>query len=249
MNSSTISLLLPAALVCCTTANVLPSSLKPEPHQRDPYNWQARHESIVERHKTVKPEYVVIGDSITHRWGGDPVDTDRKMGRPGAAYWDDLFQSHTATNMGFGFDYVDNAYYRVQHGELDGTSPRVIVLLIGTNNLGHRKDTAEQCAANVKAFVQLLRTKCPSSKILILGILPRKEEQLAPVISKTNALVSKLQNRKNIFFRDISPAFTAPGSNLASPALFSDTVHPNAAGYAKLTEQLKPILKQIDPQY
>lgn len=249
MNRSSLSLLLPAALVCCTTANALPSSLKPEPHQRDPYNWQARHESIVQRHKTVKPEYVVIGDSITHRWGGDPTDADRKMGRPGAAYWDDLFQGHTSTNMGFGFDYVDNAYYRVQKGELDGTSPRVIVLLIGTNNLGHRKDTAEQCAANVEAFVQLLRTKCPSSKILILGILPRKEEQLAPFISKTNALVSKLQNNKNIFFRDLTPAFTAPGSNLASPALFSDTVHPNAAGYAKLTEQLKPILKQIDPQY
>lgn len=45
--------------------------------------------------------------------------------------------------MGFGFDYVDNAYYRIQQGELDGISPRVIILMIGTNNLGHRKDTPE----------------------------------------------------------------------------------------------------------
>ena len=78
--------------------------------------------------------------------------------------------------MGFGFDYVDNAYYRVQNGELDGISPRVIIVLLGTNNLGHRKDTPQACADNIRAFVRLVRRKCPSSKILLLGVLPRKEK-------------------------------------------------------------------------
>ena len=141
-------------------------------HQRDPYDWNARHEAVKKRNRTVKPEYVMIGDSITHHWGGEPSGDGKNTG---AGSWEKLFRPHTATNMGFGFDYVDNAYYRVQNGELDGISPRVIIVLLGTNNLGHRKDTPQACADNIRAFVRLVRRKCPSSKILLLGVLPRKE--------------------------------------------------------------------------
>ena len=121
-------------------AAALPATLKPEPHQRDPYDWNARHEAVRKRNQSVKPEYVMIGDSITHHWGGEPSGDSRKAGE---ASWEQLFGSHAVTNMGFGFDYVDNAYYRVQNGELDGISPRVIIVLLGTNNLGHRKDTPQ----------------------------------------------------------------------------------------------------------
>jgi len=93
--------------------SALPATLKPEPHQRDPYDWNARHEAVKKRNRTVKPEYVMIGDSITHHWGGEPSGDGKNTG---AGSWEKLFRPHTATNMGFGFDYVDNAYYRVQIG-------------------------------------------------------------------------------------------------------------------------------------
>ena len=92
----------------------------------------------------------MIGDSITHHWGGEPSGDGKNTG---AGSWEKLFRPHTATNMGFGFDYVDNAYYRVQNGELDGISPRVIIVLLGTNNLGHRKDTPQACADNFSSSV------------------------------------------------------------------------------------------------
>ena len=123
-------------------ASALPATLKPEPHQRDPYDWNARHEAVKKRNRAVKPEYVMIGDSITHHWGGEPSGDGKNTG---SGSWEKLFGPHAATNMGFGFDYVDNAYYRVQNGELDGISPRVIIVLLGTNNLGHRKDTPGMC--------------------------------------------------------------------------------------------------------
>ncbi|MBP8717212.1 MAG: GDSL family lipase, partial [Akkermansia sp.] len=133
-------------------ASALPATLKPEPHQRDPYDWNARHEAVKKRNRAVKPEYVMIGDSITHHWGGEPSGDGKNTG---SGSWEKLFGPHAATNMGFGFDYVDNAYYRVQNGELDGISPRVIIVLLGTNNLGHRKDTPQACADNIRAFVRL----------------------------------------------------------------------------------------------
>lgn len=141
--------------------SALPATLKPEPHQRDPYDWNARHEAVKKRNRTVKPEYVMIGDSITHHWGGEPSGDGKNTG---AGSWEKLFRPHTATNMGFGFDYVDNAYYRVQNGELDGISPRVIIVLLGTNNLGHRKDTPQACADNIRAFVRWCAGNAPLPK-------------------------------------------------------------------------------------
>ena len=160
-------------------ADELPPTLKPQVNPRAVYDWKKRHEAVMERNRTVKPEYVVFGDSITHRWGGEPSGDNRALGT-GKTAWDSLFSSHAVTNMGFGSDYVDNAYYRLQLGELDGISPRVIIVLLGTNNLGGRKDAPRACADNLKAFVSLARRKCPSSKILLLGILPREEKSWLP---------------------------------------------------------------------
>ena len=125
----------------------------------------------MERNRTVKPEYVVFGDSITHRWGGEPSGDNRALGT-GKAAWDSLFSSHAVTNMGFGSDYVDNAYYRLRLGELDGISPGHHRPL-GTNNLGGRKDAPRACADNLKAFVSLARRKCPSSKNPVAGHSPQ----------------------------------------------------------------------------
>ena len=60
-------------------AAALPATLKPEPHQRDPYDWNARHEAVKKRNRAVKPEYVMIGDSIGE---GNPPETAGRRGRP-----------------------------------------------------------------------------------------------------------------------------------------------------------------------
>ena len=226
--------------------SALPATLKPEPHQRDPYDWNARHEAVKKRNRTVKPEYVMIGDSITHHWGGEPSGDGKNTG---AGSWEKLFRPHTATNMGFGFDYVDNAYYRVQNGELDGISPRVIIVLLGTNNLGHRKDTPQACADNIRACVRLVRRKCPSSKILLLGVLPRKEKNLAEPVKQTNRLLAELHNGKNIFFADPGKALLSADGASPQNEFMKDVVHPNARGYEVLEKELAVLLKKLDAKY
>lgn len=245
----TLTVMLGALLAFPATsapAPALPSTLKPESHQRDPYDWNARHEAVKKRNRSVKPEYVMIGDSITHHWGGEPSGDGRKAG---GASWDQLFGPHAVTNMGFGFDYVDNAYYRVQNGELDGISPRVVIVLLGTNNLGHRKDTPQACADNIKAFVLLVRRKCPSSKILLLGILPRKEKDLADPVRETNKLLAKLHNGKNVFFADPGKAFLSADGVSPKNEFMKDVVHPNAGGYEALEKELAALLKKMDAKY
>lgn len=227
-------------------AEELPATLKPEPHQRDPYIWKDRHQMVLDRHREIKPEYVVIGDSITHFWGGEPEYGSKKTGQ---ASWDKLFGKHTVTNMGFGFDLIDNACYRVQHGELDNITPRVIILLIGTNNIGYRKDSAQTCAANTEALIKLIGQKCPGSTILLLGILPRLDPHLADTIASANNLYAKLANGKNIIYANPGKVLQATDSLQAQRQYMSDGVHLSALGYEKLSEELSKILGKIDQSY
>lgn len=228
-------------------ANQMPASLKSEPHQRDPYNWEARHQSIIQHHKAEKPDYVMIGDSITHRFGTSILPDSMPL--HGEKAWKKLFGTHKATNMGFGFDYIDNAFYRVENGELDGCNPRVIVLLLGTNNLGHRKDTAQVCGDNMKAFVALLKEKCPQSKILILGVLPRKEENLVVPIKDTNRLYKKLADNKTVFFFDVGKKLLQENSDFPKPEYMADTVHVSQSAYSLIADELAKVFKKIDSQY
>lgn len=233
-----------------TSASVfaaIPQSLKPEAHSRDTYGWAARHAAVLERNKAIKPDYVFFGDSITHWWGGEPKCP--VMPVVGADSWGRLFDGHCVTNCGFGFDYIDNAYYRAENGELDGIAPRVILVNLGTNNIGHRGDTAEVCGENMAAFVKLLREKSPQAKILLIGIYPRREMQLAGTIEKANLLYSALADGKHVFFINPGKRLLADGKKTANPDFMRDRVHLNAAGYRVVAAGIAEKLKKIDPAY
>ena len=91
--------------------------------------WMPRHERV--KALAAKGGYpvVFIGDSITHRWE-----------KPGKAAWDANFGSgdYRALNLGFSGDSTENVLWRLDNGELDGLDPKAVVLMIGTNNTGHR---------------------------------------------------------------------------------------------------------------
>lgn len=88
------------------------------------------------------------------------------------------------------FDYVDNAYYRVQNGELDGISPRVIIVLLRTNNLGHRKDTPQACADNIRAFVRLVRLEVPFFKFCCWAFSHGRRKNWRNRLKQTNRLLA-----------------------------------------------------------
>lgn len=232
-------------------AEGLPPTLKPGAPAGRGYNWSQRHREAAAANAALHPDYAFLGDSITHHWGGEPA-----LGCHNWApeSWKKLFEGHKVVNMGFGADTIDNAYFRIANDELGGTSPRVILVLLGTNNIGGRRhDTPEACAANMKALLSLLREKAPSSRILLLGILPRREPALAEPVARANRLYRKLADDKKIFFLDTTPALALPHKAaeppLADPALMLDTVHPNARGYAALVPLLQKMLRRLDARY
>lgn len=202
------------------------------------YDWQTRHAEVLARNQVVKPDVVFIGDSIIHYWGGEP-----KAPRVwGGEAWTNCFAGFEVTNLGFGWDRTENVLWRLDHGELDGIQPKVIIIKIGTNNTSV-KNTPEDIAAGIEAICATAHQKVPTAKILLLGILPRKDE--VPGHSATEAVNQLLQERLSdvdwLTYCNFGAAFRLPDGK-PNPVLYRDGVHVNADGYAilgaKIREQL-----------
>ncbi|UCC98227.1 MAG: hypothetical protein JSW66_20570, partial [Phycisphaerales bacterium] len=127
--------------------------------------WTLRNDAVNERVKQGNVDLLMIGDSITHSWEN-----------AGKKYWDKYYEPRNAVNMGFSGDRTQHVLWRLDHGHLEGISPRLAVLMIGTNNSNRDDNTAEEIGQGIVAICNRIRTKCPQTKILILAIFPRGPE-------------------------------------------------------------------------
>jgi beta-glucosidase len=133
--------------------------------------WSKRHEEKLQEIKSRgQIDLVMIGDSITHGWEDG-----------GKAIWEKFYAPRKALNLGFSGDRTEQVIWRLQHGEVDGLSPRLAVIMIGTNNAGHRQEESQDTAAGVKAILDELRTRLPETKCLVLAIFPRSEKADDPL--------------------------------------------------------------------
>ena len=182
----------------------------------------------------------MIGDSITHLWGGIPV-----TGYParGADAWQKTFGTNGVANLGFSSDRTENVLWRIEHGELDNIKPKQVILLIGVNNVSAGNSIAD-IAAGIETVCLRIHEKLPSAKLLVLGILPCRDTATAEKVDRINfQLETRLHPQKWIRVLDLGNHFRNADGSFNS-TLFSDGVHPNAAGYAVLAKYLQPFIGQ-----
>lgn len=199
------------------------------------YVWEKRHYEMLELNKTEPTKVLMIGNSITHNWGGKPLNNRIR----GADSWQKYLEPLQARNFGFGWDRVENVLWRVYHEELDGISPEKIVINIGTNNL--LINTDEEIVGGLKLLIEAIRTRQPSAKIYLLGLYPRRaqEERLL----KLNKGIQDLAQSLSINYADIGKTLLLNTGKL-DETLFSDGLHPNAAGYELLGKALSDVLSR-----
>jgi lysophospholipase L1-like esterase len=197
--------------------------------------WLARHEGFVAEAKAGGIDVLFLGDSITDYW--------RNKGK---ATWDAKYAARRAANFGIGGDKTQNVLWRIRRGELDGISPKVIVLMLGTNNTG--TDSPDDIMAGMNAVLGDIRKKCPQSKVLLLAIFPRNranEEYRMDKIRELNARLAKLDDGgKTIRFLDISEKFLGPDGKVPAD-IMPDFLHPNAKGYEIWAEAMEPTLAEM----
>jgi lysophospholipase L1-like esterase len=191
--------------------------------------WQNRHQKFLETTKAGDIQVAFLGDSITQGWEG-----------AGKQAWDKTFAPLKAGNYGIGGDQTQHVLWRITEGkELDGITPKVAVLMIGTNNFGANK--SEDVALGIEAIVQELRKQKPDIKVLVLGVFPRgaknaaKDGKIAagdlnPKSAEVNQIISKLDDGKNVFFLDIGKTFLGEDGSL-SKEIMPDYLHLSPKGY------------------
>lgn len=213
--------------------------------EKDFYDWEQRHTEILRIKDTVKPEIILIGDSITHLWGGPP---NEPKGNRGQQAWAHTFGSRPVLNLGFGWDRTQNVLYRIQQGELDGLHPRLVVIHIGTNNLAGTKNaranTPAEIAEAIGVIVDRVQEKCPDAAVVLMAVFPRGEKPANGhriKIKEINERLAPLGQRHGVTLLDITTRLTNPDGTL-SREIMPDFLHPAERGYAIWGEALKPHL-------
>ena len=204
------------------------------------YDWAARHRAILARNEQVKPDILLLGDSITHFWGGEPSDARAR----GPVSYQKYFGAFKVTNLGYGWDRTENVLWRLRHGEVDGIRPRVVMVMIGTNNMGI--NTSEEIAAGGTAICEELHVRLPQAKILLMGIFPRgaKADAGRTKIEAVNRELAKLHGSRNITYLDIGPVFLEADGSITA-AIMNDYLHPTEAGYERWGEAIAPTLERL----
>lgn len=208
--------------------------------------WMPRHQGVLDQVARGDVGLLMIGDSITH--GFD---------KSGSAVWEQYYAPRKAVNLGFGGDRTEHVLWRLEHGEVDGISPRLAVLMIGTNNSNGDEYTAEQIADGIKAIVCQLRTRLPETKVLILAIFPRGDADqrkdkdhgasFNPQWAKNNEasrLASLMADNKMIYYLDINSAFL-DADGILSREVMPDLLHPRQKGYQLWAEATEPTIARL----
>jgi lysophospholipase L1-like esterase len=208
--------------------------------------FRKKHEAFLARGKAGPIGVLMLGDSITEGWTKAPHVYERYYGKMDPA------------NFGIGGDQTQHVIWRIENGELDGIHPKVVVLMIGTNNSsGH---TAEEITAADKKIVEMIRAKIPETKVLLLAIFPRgarkdakgvvTEASIADatkrmaVINSVNAELAKLDDGANVRFLDINAVFLGQDGKIPWQ-LMPDQLHPTAAGYQLWAEAMQKPLAEM----
>ncbi|WP_395734468.1 platelet-activating factor acetylhydrolase IB subunit [Prosthecobacter sp.] len=241
------TLLFASLCVAATSFAETAKNLAIDPKPREG-GWVKRHESFNEISKKGEAQLVFLGDSITQGWEGN-----------GKEVWAKTWAPYKAANFGIGGDRTEHVIWRLQNGNFDGIKPKLVVLMIGTNNTGHQgrpaaehggvayASSAEQTAEGVKVILDILNKKLPETKVLLLGIFPRgatKEDAMRVQNVATNNLISGFADSKRVFYMDIGNTFLKPDGTLPKE-IMPDLLHLSAQGYQMWTDAIEGKVKEL----
>ena len=225
-------------LSMATVAHAELKSWMTTPTQR-PGDWMKRHEGFVQLAHQGGIDVLFVGDSITDGWRNT-----------GLASWKKAFAPLKAANFGISGDGTHNVLWRLLNGELEVQKPKVVVLLIGTNNIpwtfqaGELDKTAEMVTEADTLLVKTIHDKLPQTKVLLLAIFPRGENPnpSRECIRKVNANLAKLES-DNVRYLDLGALFL-DGDHIPHE-LMSDFLHPTGKAYEKWAAAMLPVLKAL----
>ena len=218
----------------------------------------ARHDQKVKEVRSKNYDVVMVGDSITHTLGelGGKYEPMKKV-------WNKHFLPLNTINLGYNGYRTEQILWNLQNGELEfKKSPKVFILLIGTNNTDDRHfktvHNAEEIFTGTKAIVTTIQKRHPKTKILVLRIFPRggdDEKGISPPAFNSSAkcietcrqageLTRQLADGKKVFWLDINKIFLQKGGSINTELMW-DLLHPSPNGAETWVNAIMPTLRKL----
>ena len=197
--------------------------------------WMPRHEQKLKELAKGDIELVFIGDSITHGWEN------------AHDVWKEYYWDRKSINLGFSGDRTEHVLWRLDHGAVDGITPKLAVIMIGTNNIGHKSSTPEQTVDGIRAILARLEAKHPKMKILLLAVFPRgadRNDAFRKQVEQINERLPALADGKRVFYLDIGDKFLE-GDGTLPKSIMPDLLHPNRKGYRIWAETMEPMIQKL----
>ena len=197
-------------------------------------DWLIHFQHILERTKQGDADLIFDGDSITDGWQSS-----------GKEVWAKNYGQLHAADFGISGDRTEHVLWRLDHGQVAGLHPKLIALMIGTNNTGNCTDA--QIAEGVTAIVHEYQKLCPEAVILLQAVFPRSEKPTDPIRAKIKSLndrIAKLGDGKKVIYVDFGDKFLQPDGTL-SKEIMPDFLHPNARGYTIWADAIRPEIEKV----
>ncbi|QDV09774.1 Beta-glucuronidase [Planctomycetes bacterium Poly30] len=203
--------------------------------------WWGRHQEKRALAAKGDVDLVFIGDSITHAW----EDAGARE------TWNRYYGRRRALNLGFSGDRTENVLWRLQNGELDGISPKVAVVMIGTNNTDGvnfpTAHSAEELAEGIVAVCKTIRVLLPNTQILLLAPFPYGETpnpRRATNHAAGQLAAAALAGDERIRFADLSAHFLTEDETI-DREIMPDFLHPGPKGQAIWAQAMEPLLSEL----
>ena len=181
-------------------------------------------------------DLLMVGDSITHGWEGAGKDV-----------WAKYYGNRKAMNFGISGDRTGHVLWRIENSPMNKISPKMAVVMIGTNNVGHGSSNSAQTVEGIQLIVDKLKALYPQAKILLLDVFPRDANpngKMRQAVNEINAGLEPIYGGdkvENVKLLDISSLFLTDAGVLPAE-LMPDFLHPNAAGYELWAAAAEPYI-------
>lgn len=195
------------------------------------------HSSFMARIKKGPIGIVFYGDSITEGIGKDGKE-------PMLA----KFEPYQPAVFGVSSEETVHLLYRLTTGEADITpNPKVVVLMIGVNDISHGKaKNPADVAKRIKENLDVIRGKLPDSKVMLMSLLPFGKKIDSPVRQKViaiNKIIKEYADGQAIIYVDAYSKFLDQEGTVIDGMMDGASLHPLRKGYQVWCDTLMPVVE------
>ncbi|NRB27078.1 MAG: acetylglucosamine-6-sulfatase, partial [Roseibacillus sp.] len=200
-------------------------------HRMNENWWKTRHLDMNRKASSSSHDLLFIGDSITQGWEG-----------AGKATWENYYGKRKALNLGISGDRTEHVIWRLDNGNLRRQQKaKAAVVMIGTNNTGHSEQDPGETADGVARILSILRARCPSARVLLLGVFPRDampDGRKRRINDALNERLAAFHDGKRVHYLNINDQFL-DGDGRLPKEIMPDYLHPRQKGYAIWAEAIE----------